>query len=271
MAKESKWPKYATLGPKTGHCNICGLHGQLTEDHIPPKGAIRITQMEMLHLIQVLSAPGSLSRGRLSQDGVKFRTLCGRCNNDLLGTRYDPELIRYVNSVATILKSSLRLPSRVNVPAVPQKVMRAVVGHILAFGLDRRADGPFEIAMAEYFLDDTRPLPGDMKLYLWVYPHQSQVIVRDAVLSSTKIKEPVIFKLLKFFPLAFFATWEEPPGYNFSFENLTKFGARGLNDEFATIIDTQTIPEMQWPEAPSKDTFVLYGADAMGANPYVRS
>lgn len=64
-----------TLGPKTGECNICRSHGTLTEDHIPPKGAIRITQMEMLHLIQVLSAPSSSSKGRLSQDGVKFRTL----------------------------------------------------------------------------------------------------------------------------------------------------------------------------------------------------
>lgn len=271
MAKGSKWPKYATLGAKSGRCNLCGSHGQLTEDHIPPKGAIRITQMEMLHLIQVLSASCSMSRGRLSQDGVKFRTLCGRCNNDLLGTRYDRELIRYVNSIGTILKSSLRLPPRINVPVVPQKVMRAVVGHILAFGLDRRADGPFEIAMAEYFLDDTRSLPDDMKLYYWVYPHQSQVIIRDAALTSVKIKEPVIFKLLKFFPLAFFATWEEPPGYNFTFENLTKFGTCGLNDEFATIIDTHAIPDMQWPEAPSNDTFVLYGADAMGANPYARS
>lgn len=124
MPKASKWPKYATRGPKAGHCNICGSHGQLTEDHIPPKGALRITQMEMVHLIQVLSAPGSMSRGRLSQDGVKFRTLCGRCNNDLLGSRYDPELIRLVNSVGTILKSSLQLPPRMNVPVVPQKVMR---------------------------------------------------------------------------------------------------------------------------------------------------
>lgn len=271
MPKKFKWPKYATLGPKAGHCNICGSYGKLTEDHIPPKGAIRITQVEMLHLIQVLSAPGSTSRGRLSQDGVKFRTLCSRCNNDLLGIRYDPELIRFVNSVGTILKSSLQLPARVNVPVVVQKVMRAVVGHILAFGLARPANGPFETAMAEYFLDDTRFLPDDMKLYYWVYPHQSQVIVRDALLTRVNFKEPVIFKLLKFFPLAFFATWKEPPGYDFNLENFTKFSARALNDEFLTIIEMRSLPDMHWPEAPSEVTSVLYGADAIGANPHVGS
>lgn len=271
MTKTSQWPKYATLGPMTGHCNICGLVRPLTEDHIPPKGAIRLTQMEMLHLIQVLSASGSTSKGRLSQDGVKFRTLCGRCNNELLGSHYDLELIRFVNSVGTILQSSPQLRPRIYVAAIPQKVMRAIVGHILAFGLDRRANGPFEIAMAEYFLDDTRSLPRDMKLYYWVYPHQSQIIVRDAVLTSLRVKEPVIFKLLKFFPLAFLATWEEPPGYNFNFEDLTKFGSCALNDEFPIVIDTQAMPDMQWPEAPSKDTVPLYGADAMCANPYAHS
>lgn len=125
--------------------------------------------------------------------------------------------------------------------------------------------------MAEYFLDDTLSLPAEMKLYYWVYPHQSQVIVRDVLLGSVKIKEPVIFKLLKFFPLAFFATWEEPAGYNFHFEGLTKFGTRALNDEFSTIVDTLSVPDMQWPEAPSNDTFVLYGAEAMSASPYARS
>ncbi|HET7832719.1 MAG TPA: hypothetical protein VFK88_07120 [Gallionella sp.] len=224
----------------------------------------------MLHLIQVLSASASTSRGRLAQDGVKFRTLCGRCNNELLGIRYDPELIRFVNSVGTILKSSLILPTRVNVPVVPQKVMRAVVGHILAFGLDRRAENRFDSAMAEYFLDDAKSLPSSINFYYWVYPYQHQIIVRDAELASFGGKEPVVFKLLKFFPLAFFVTWEEPPGYGFNFEGLTKFGSCALDDEFSAAIDMKVVPDMQWPEAPSRDTFLLYGADAMAAKPYVR-
>jgi hypothetical protein len=266
-----KWPKYATVGPKTGECNICGLHGNLTEDHIPPKGAIRVTQMEMRHLIEVLSAPGSLSKGRLSQNGVKFRTICPRCNNKLLGRCYDPELIQFTKSVGTLLKSSLKLPPRINVNLVPQKVLRAVIGHMLAFGLGRPASGPFEEAMAKYFLDNTKALPPDINLYYWIYLHQAQVIVRDAALTNLRVKEPVIFKLLKFFPLAFFATWKEPLGYNFQFETLSKFSGRPLNASSSTVIDLRFIPNIHWPEAPSKDTVVLYGADAMWANGYEHS
>jgi len=46
----------------------------------------------------------SLKEGLISQNGVKFRTLCGKCNNDLLDLRYDPELIPFTECVAPFLK-----------------------------------------------------------------------------------------------------------------------------------------------------------------------
>ena len=99
----AKLHKYATLGPKVGVCNICLNSGALTEDHIPPKGAIRVTQMEMHHLVQILGVEQPMAAGRVAQDGVKFRTLCKRCNSGLLGARYDPELIRFTNSIGMTL------------------------------------------------------------------------------------------------------------------------------------------------------------------------
>lgn len=267
----AKWPKYATLGPKIGVCNICKGHGPLTEDHVPPKGAIRVTQMEMHHLTQVLGAERPTARGRLSQDGVKFRTLCTNCNSELLGHRYDPELIRFSNTVGSLLKTTLSLPPRVNVRIAPQKVLRALCGHILAFGLDRPANGPFEEALASYFLDETMPFPAGVNLYYWVYPYNSQVLVRDCAMTDLKIREPVVIKTMKYFPLAFMFTWEEPVEYGFLLENLARFGQRGLSEECDLIVDLQLVPPMIWPEAPSKSSFLVYGADAMRADPYGRT
>jgi len=80
--------KYKTRGPKKGICNICGEYGKLTEDHTSPKESATITQVEMHHIVGILSAEKPGSRVRVSQNGVKFRSLCNRCNNSLLGGAY---------------------------------------------------------------------------------------------------------------------------------------------------------------------------------------
>jgi hypothetical protein len=89
-----------THGPRVGRCNICGTSGPLTEDHTPPKGCYPPTAVELHSVVTRLNrdADGA-GKPRLSQNGVKFRTLCGRCNNGLLGSDYDPPLIRFVGTL----------------------------------------------------------------------------------------------------------------------------------------------------------------------------
>ncbi|GAB3100517.1 hypothetical protein GCM10027159_24160 [Lysobacter terrae] len=94
-----------TRGAKSGACNICGIVGPLTEDHTPPKGCVRPTAMELQHVTHALEAGKAIKTK--ANDGVKYRTLCARCNNALLGGRYDPVLIGFVNQVSGLLASSL--------------------------------------------------------------------------------------------------------------------------------------------------------------------
>lgn len=72
-----------TRGAQSGMCNICGDDGPLTEDHTPPKGCVRPTAMELQHVTHRLHAGKAIKTK--AQDGVKYRTLCARCNNTLLG------------------------------------------------------------------------------------------------------------------------------------------------------------------------------------------
>lgn len=72
-------------GPLRGPCSICGSPAQLTVDHVPPKGIARGTAMEMRDLMDRLSVTEVQGKFQLSQDGVKFRSLCPRCNNVRLG------------------------------------------------------------------------------------------------------------------------------------------------------------------------------------------
>lgn len=121
-----------TKGHKTGICNICGNDGALTEDHTPPKGCIKVGQVVVHHITECLHLEKPKSKGRLLNNGVKYRTICSRCNNTLLGAEYDPEFISFVNQIGTYLKTELHLPPTLTVTTKPQRVIRALLGHLCA-------------------------------------------------------------------------------------------------------------------------------------------
>jgi len=259
---------FELTGPKVGRCNICGDHGDLTEDHVPPKGSVTITSVEMHHILNALHIKKPQIKGKISQNGIKFRTLCNRCNNQLLGSIYDKEFNAFSGNIGKILKSPLLLPRRMPITVKPQKLMRAVIGHTLAFGIQRYAMGPCEEACAEYFLDASKALPPQVNIYYWVYPYTRQVLIRDAVLSDIRIHGQVLFKLLKTYPVSYMLTYEQPYGYDFPLESLGKYRELDADAEAEIIIDLRAVPPMNWPEAPTSSSMVLYGEGAMEAIPY---
>jgi hypothetical protein len=114
---------------------ICGAYGSLTKDHVPPKGCGNIKDVVLKTF-----TPQTFTKERTpvsySQKGSHFRTICGKCNNDLLGAKYDPELIKLYKEVVGIAESAqnnrLILPRYHTHFIKPQKIARAVVGHLLA-------------------------------------------------------------------------------------------------------------------------------------------
>src|SRR5690606_2194766 len=143
---------------------------------------------------------------RLSQNGVKYRTVCHRCNNTLLGAQYDPALIEFVNRVAVVLRSPLQLPKDFAILGRPQAVSRAVIGHLSAQGVGRYRKGPLTEAVRDYFLDPSLPLPEPLRVFYWAYPYQSQVLVRDAGYIHLGEGKPFALWFMKFFPVAFMVT-----------------------------------------------------------------
>ena len=75
-------------------CTICQQHSTLIWDHVPPKGSwvFGKTKVSMRPSLNLAGDP----KLRESQNGLKFRTLCRECNN-LLGTKYDPEIMDFAS------------------------------------------------------------------------------------------------------------------------------------------------------------------------------
>lgn len=255
-----------TYGLKFGQCNICGSHGRLTEDHTPPKACLRPTKIVLKHIGQLLSSEEPREKGRMLQNGVKYRTLCPRCNNTLLGSKYDPAFISFVNQIGKILKNPLYLPNTLQIQAQPQAVMRAVLGHISAQGVDRYLKGPHTESMRDYFLDVTKPLPLGIRIFYWAYPHRPFLLIRDAAYLDITNHQTFGFWLLKFFPVAFLVTWDLPDHLTSVGHSLDKWRNSSFTDFANLPLTLRPLVSARWPEAPSDNHVLLYANEAVFAN-----
>ena len=219
----------------------------------------------MNSLVELLAAEPPGIRGRVSQNGAKYRTLCGRCNNDKLGLNYDPEFNRFVNEVGSYVNTAISLPRVMSVCAKPQKVARAIIGHLMAQRVDGYKKGKNTEALRDWFLDDELPMPEYMKIYYWVYPYKIQVLARDAVMRNLTAPDNAHFWLMKFFPIAFLVIWDSPQGYDYtSLRTFEDFRSLGPDDETEIPIDLTGLPHERWPEAPDDGRFCAFGSGAIG-------
>ena len=256
----------ATKGPKAGRCNICGEFGPLTEDHTPPKGCYLPTAVVIRHISTHISAEKKPSRGRMSQNGVKYRTLCHRCNNTMLGSNYDPHFIAFVNSVGNHLRSPQLLPSRAFIRGRPQAILRSLVGHIAAQGVARYLKGPLTEAIRDYFLNESLPFPTGLSAFYWAFPFQSHVMARDVAFLDFAHGEPFSMWFLKFFPVAFMITWDRPRGFEYPTETFDPWRSLAIDQEVEMPLGLSRIPHQLWPETPTDRSILLYGPEAVHVN-----
>lgn len=216
-----------------------------------------------MHALHARLMPGSNGPGRYFQRGPSYRSLCGRCNNELLGAIYDPALAHFCTEVRRITNTRLELPYRFAINVQPQLVMRSVLGHLAAMGVNRYRKGDVTEPFRDYMLDQTLPLPTQVRFYYWVYPFRSQVLIRDACISNLRSRVITLFWLMKFFPLAFLVTFDEPEGRQFQALNLDQF--RFVQFDSYVPIDIQLFPLVHehWPESPTDESFIMYGEQAV--------
>lgn len=257
-------PILRTRGHSHGTCNMCGKTGKLTEDHTPPKGCKKPSQINLLHIGESLGIEAT-HKGRILQDGVKYRTLCERCNSYRLGQRYDPEFIKFVNTIGTFLTTSISLPNAVPIIAKPQKILRALVGHMSAQGVDRYDKGRLTEELTAYLTDENKPFPNGVKAYVWAYPYRQHLMARDCEFFHLGVKKAMPIWFLKFFPVGFMLTFDEPDEYTFDFEELSKWRHLAFGDDAEVVITLRPLTHPGWPESPTEKSLIMYGQEAVAS------
>ena len=241
-----------------GYCSICGTQGPLTADHVPPKGAVGISARDLRTLTQYLAV--DTNRPKIYQNGVKFPTLCAVCNNDRLGSKYDPTLNEFSKSLANILRvkraGTLEIPDPIRLTVKPHRIARAIIGHLLAIAPQIETSSPplsapFPDAMRSYFLDSNAALPDEIDIYYWLYPSDLHVAARGfGFVSDVRSSKCIVGDLIKFYPVGYWVTYEKPASAAIKLPELVTRKNAHLDDEDDLRINTSNVPALGWPERP---------------------
>jgi len=183
----------------------------------------------------------------------------------MLGSKYDPPFIFFVNGVSDILNSRLQLPFTIHVRSQPQALMRALFGHISAQGVNRFLKGPHTEEIRDYFLNQATPLPKGFSIYYWAFPYQRYVLARDAGYTNLQTHTTFAFWLLKLFPIAFFIVLDRQVELPFPVQRLDQWGDRPFEFEVDLPVTLRFLPPQEWPETPTSFSAVLYGKEAIHA------
>lgn len=261
-----------TGNPGPGFCAICGDFGKLTKDHVPPKGCVTIAN-STLHRLTMETSDHMLSRqGLRLQGGLRFQTICTKCNSQRLGSMFDPELKVFTNGMRDALTHACQqpvLPQYVQTRANLSLVARAVIGHILAAHavsdtkIKLRNLGVSE-TLREFFLDPLAPFPTDWRMYCWPYFGKRRVILRNTGWMDTSLPNPgekaFTGHLLKFSPVAFWLTYNPPSAFYFEGVDITPFLLTGSGDETISF-NLRSSPHMSYPEVPQNHIVMLFPDD----------
>lgn len=261
---------------KLRRCNLCLKRRDMTEDHIFPKAISTPGQRQAKEILKRIG-PEKLgkTKSKLVQNGLTKSTLCGSCNNTLLGSSLDPALIHLCKEVSLQLRNAkflMRPTIRVSDIEL-NKVARAVAGHFIANDDHPQHKHLLVKALRRYILDPEAQFPKEYKFQLWLYPFKEQAVMKDLYHAQLGTGlDPFGISAYKTYPLAFAFNDEiKNPNYHMSGSlDITDHLSGELKKTFTIHINTKPIVDRNWPYAPIQDGVILSATnESVTTTPYM--
>ncbi len=258
-------------------CNICGEITCLTDDHVPPQGCGNCSPISSYKFFDVMAEIKPVSHIR--QRGITFRTLCSKCNNEILGGLYDKELIGVSDALATFLVSNTILPRIVELKCKPDMLSRAIIGHVLASKTYYEDRFTHELEMRRFFQNPQIIRPESLKLFIWPYPYGGIELIRDVFikdLSHSVDSLNGLGSIIKFYPIAYaIGDYNDVHGlvnlFDYTSEDISQEVVIPLNLG-ALFMTNGVIRPNTWPDRYSDNT-ILFGTkgtdDSVVAQRYI--
>lgn len=249
---------------KQSKCNLCSEIKSLSWDHVPPQGGIELTPVEMQSVFQILTGNPSNSKPVISQNGVKYRTICSACNS-FLGKEFDPTLNEFARSVSRYLKSTIHLPEVIHHKTKPQRLIKAVLGHLVSAKIKLESTISDQL-MREYVLGQSDYLSDEINIFYWIYPYSCSITMRDFAMFVPRgtFKRVAYFETMKYFPIAYLVCNETEYA---GLDSLSRYKDCELDEEVKIPIRLNRVEHEHWPEAPDgiDNDVVFVGSSACDA------
>ena len=215
-------------GTEKGYCRICGKYGPLTDDHVPPKSCGNKGRTVFSIGVNKL----------ILQNGFHCRTICSKCNNELLGCDLDKEYKKAFDKINNFKKSGLYLPRNIlEIDVDIKKFFRSIIAHFFSVAVyekDMTIQQVLESPIQDDFISENcrafvlgqEENPKNVDLYYWYYPF-SNIYVNPFMSFSIDLssgnKSTIYGAMMKFFPIAVFildkkVSTASPPGIKVDFD-----------------------------------------------------
>lgn len=225
---------------KIGHCHLCGKHGKLSFEHVPPESAFNdrkvvtpdAKKVFKLHNLDELS---NLS-GKQSQRGAGGYTLCEQCNN-LTGHWYGTNYVAWVYQGADYLLRA-NGPMQLAYPyhLLPLRVIKQI--SCMFFSVNSTQFREAHPQLEKFVLNkEAKYLPSGIKIYAGY--NQSDRSRSAGVTGSMQLDDlsgtthTRIYSEISFPPFSYILSFESPPPEH-EMLDISFFGNYGY-DEFATL------------------------------------
>ncbi|HPG42120.1 MAG TPA: hypothetical protein PLP19_07915 [bacterium] len=235
-------------------CNICLKEKKLTWDHVPPKGSITRTLIQVQNYFYFFT--NQQTRCYKSKSGIKFKTLCRECNS-IIGAKYDVQIKNFAHNVENYLKHSRIITDKFFINCQPIAIAKGILSHILA-AKTKVDQNKFDEKIRSFIFNDSIPIDNDIFIYFWIYPYKNIIIQRDFVITNLNNPQNSVFsQIIKYFPIAYWVTDKKligPP-------ELTQFRDLLVSDYADVPIDfNYRLPQFA-PEQPAQNQIIVLGQE----------
>ena len=97
-------------------CSLCGKFLPMTEEHVPPQSCNNRGRIEKVNLFPIKNSKEPFRNIFISQNGLKFKSLCQKCNNEIMGKLPDIAFKDFYDKVVNLIekqqKTKYKCPRR---------------------------------------------------------------------------------------------------------------------------------------------------------------
>jgi len=241
-----------TKRDKVGICNICGNVTNLSWDHVPPKGSIICTDVQILSItnnfLEIPNPPREYS-----QNGMKFRTICANCNNTI-GLKFDVVFNNFILKLINLISENIGKEMFLNINVNLEFLIKSIFAHMLAAKGEVENTVP-DIKMKECLLDIKEIR--DINIHYWFYPYAINQVIRDILIHKIRDGKNALVSILKLYPIAFLVT--DSDMFLGEMPRLNDFLKLEGDKETTIKFDLSRLYDYKWPIIVDEDTLIMAG------------